>query len=282
MDGQQAKLPRQEHYGDMWTTTFCPSFTIWSFTFLNVIVQLIVFIATLFYTQSSSEQGFTPWMFLGNTPECMKTFGMRMPFLIKEGEVWRLFLSLYVNHGFSQVVVNCLAQLFAGLMLEAQMGSLRMAFFWFTAGIGANLFAATAEDLYAAGAEPAMFALISGLLAMFIYYWERIHCENWCMKVCGFFMMIFLLVIGIFFLTSFAAPYKNYMKLWKISYPDSMGFLGGFLFGMPLTWVFLPSSTGSFKTAPRLEKGLFYFGLIMALAIFCIVVAAFLTGTEPK
>ena len=50
MDGVQEKHPRNEHYGDMWTTTFCPNFTIWSFTFLNVLLQLIIFIATLIYT----------------------------------------------------------------------------------------------------------------------------------------------------------------------------------------------------------------------------------------
>jgi len=50
MDGQQTKPVMQEHWGDMWTTTFCPTFTIWSFTFLNVCVQLIYFVATLIYT----------------------------------------------------------------------------------------------------------------------------------------------------------------------------------------------------------------------------------------
>ena len=38
MDGVQEKHPRRENWCDMWTTTFCPNFTIWSFTFLNVIV----------------------------------------------------------------------------------------------------------------------------------------------------------------------------------------------------------------------------------------------------
>ena len=50
MDGDQEKHPRREHWCDMWTTTFCPNFTIWSFTFLNVIIQLIVFIASLIFT----------------------------------------------------------------------------------------------------------------------------------------------------------------------------------------------------------------------------------------
>eukprot|EP00353_Schmidingerella_taraikaensis_P003034 CAMPEP_0185567722 /NCGR_PEP_ID=MMETSP0434-20130131/894_1 /TAXON_ID=626734 ORGANISM="Favella taraikaensis, Strain Fe Narragansett Bay" /NCGR_SAMPLE_ID=MMETSP0434 /ASSEMBLY_ACC=CAM_ASM_000379 /LENGTH=197 /DNA_ID=CAMNT_0028182011 /DNA_START=23 /DNA_END=616 /DNA_ORIENTATION=+ len=146
MDGVQEKHPRNEHYWDMWTTTFCPNFTIWSFTFLNVLLQMIVYIAMLFYTQSTSETGFTFYMLWGNTPEALQRFGMRMPIRIKEGEIWRLLLTSYVNHGFSQVVINCLGQLFAGFMLEAQFGSCRMCAFWFLTGIGANLFAATVDD----------------------------------------------------------------------------------------------------------------------------------------
>lgn len=99
------------------------------------------------------------------------------------------------------------------------MGSLRMMLFWFAAGISANLFAATVEDEYAAGSEPAMFAMLSGLIGMYCYYWDSISTgadENWCRKVCGLFLMIFMLVIGIFFLTSFAEPYKDYAKAYHI------------------------------------------------------------------
>lgn len=59
-------------------------------------------------------------MFLGNSLETLQVFGMRMPYKIKEDmEIWRLFISLYVNHGFSQLVINCIGLLFSGFMLEA-------------------------------------------------------------------------------------------------------------------------------------------------------------------
>ena len=87
----------------MWTATFCPNFTIWSFTFLNVIIQFIVFLASLFYTQSlENEEGFAEYMLWGNREEALQRFGMRMPWRIKDANEWyRLLLSLYVNHGFS-------------------------------------------------------------------------------------------------------------------------------------------------------------------------------------
>ncbi len=78
-------------------------------------------------------------------------------------------------------MVNCIAQMITGFLLEAQIGSLRMAMFFFTSGIFANLFGATTSDKYAAGAEPVIFAMISALVAMYIYHWDRLGSEEeWC------------------------------------------------------------------------------------------------------
>ena len=240
MDGVQEKHPRQENYCDMWTTTFCPNFTIWSFTFLNVLVQLIFYIGTLIYT-STTEQGLNKYMFLGNSLETLHDFGMRMPFEIKEnGEVWRLILSLYINHGLSQLIINCLGLMFSGFMLEAQMGSIRLMLFYFISGICGNLLATTANDWYAVGAEPALLAQLAGLISMYIYFWNNIgQEEDWCRRVCGLFLCVFLLFIGIYFLTSFAQPYKIYMQAFKLAYPDTSGIFGGALFGFFLAWVFI-------------------------------------------
>ena len=83
MDGVQEKHPRREHWCDMWTTTFCPNFSIWSFTFLNVIIQLVIFIASLIFT-SQTNQGINEHWFLGNSLETLEKWGMRMPYKIKD------------------------------------------------------------------------------------------------------------------------------------------------------------------------------------------------------
>ena len=93
--------------------------------------------------------------------------------------------------------------------------------------------------------------------------------------------MILLLVIGVFFLTSFAAPYKNYTKAYFINYPDGMGMMGGAIFGFFLSWVFLPPITGSIRQASRREAILFVVGLAMSLVIFVIILAVFIADYEP-
>ena len=172
--------------------------------------------------------------------------------------------------------------MFAGFMLEAQMGSCRMMGFYLCVGICANLFASTINDWYAAGPEPAMFGMIAGLIGMYVYYWEKMG-NDWCRKVCGLFLMIFLLVIGIFFLTAMAEPYKNYTKAFRISYPDGAGLMGGCFFGFPMSWIFLVPTTGSiFKNAPRRDRGLFIAGLLISMTILLIIIVVFSFDNEPK
>ena len=44
------KPPRQENYWDMWKSTFCPKFTVVSFTFIIWLITTGVYLATLFMT----------------------------------------------------------------------------------------------------------------------------------------------------------------------------------------------------------------------------------------
>ena len=95
-------------------------------------------------------------------------------------------------------------------------------------------------------------------------------------------MIILLIVIAIFALSSFAEMYKTYSRVYHISYPDTMGFLGGAIFGFPGIWVLLPPVSGTIKNASRREKGLLIFGLVWSMVIFLIVLALFAFDFDPK
>ena len=156
-----------------------------------------------------------------------------------------------------------------------------MIFFWFGVGICGNLFAATVDDKYATGAEPVVFGMFTALAGMYIYYWDKMG-QEFCRRVCGFFIIILLLVIAIFALSSFAEEYESYSKAYHISYPDTMGFLGGAIFGFPMIWVFLPPVSGTLSNASRREKGLCIFGLLWSIAIFVILICVFALDYTPK
>ena len=94
-------------------------------------------------------------------------------------------------------------------------------------------------------------------------------------------MTIILLVIGIFFLTSFAAPYKNYTEDFRIRYPDSGGIMGGALFGFLLSWVFAVPVAGGITKASRRELIMMIVGVCFWLLILGITAGSFF-GSEPE
>lgn len=61
-----------------------------------------------------------------------------------------------------------------------------------------------------------------------------------------------------------------------------MGFLGGFLFGFPMSWVFLPPVTGSMKQSTRRERGLFICGMIWTMSFLVLIIVLFSFESDPE
>ena len=68
----------------MWTYTFCPGFSLCSFTFVMSMVILVIFIAELIVTSVGEEGALNNMFFLGIRLDTLKSFGMRIPWLIKQ------------------------------------------------------------------------------------------------------------------------------------------------------------------------------------------------------
>ena len=91
-----------------------------------------------------------------------------------------------------------------------------------------------------------------------------------CRKICGLFMMIALLAIGIYFMVSFAQPYEKYTKFYKIDYPDSMGILGGGLFGFfPPEKPLSPKKGQPARSTVTLENGALRLDLAITILLIC-------------
>ena len=68
---------------------------------MNVLAQIIIYIAELIHT-SQTEEELNDYWFLGISRETLQAFGMRMPFKIKDnGQIYRLFSALYASQGLS-------------------------------------------------------------------------------------------------------------------------------------------------------------------------------------
>lgn len=59
------KPPRKENYFEMWQTSLCPKLAFKTFTFVNVLVQLLLFFVSVAFS-GTDEYGLNEQIFLGN------------------------------------------------------------------------------------------------------------------------------------------------------------------------------------------------------------------------
>lgn len=140
--GNMNKHPRKENYWDMWKSTFCPQFTLASFIFVIWVVNTLFYLITLFVTTIQSDRELNYYVFLGPDLRVLHAWGSLDYYEIRYNyQIWRLFTSLLLSTGFSTYVISSGALLVIGFMVEnAKMDAVRMAVFYFTAGILGNLF----------------------------------------------------------------------------------------------------------------------------------------------
>ena len=188
------KPPREENYFDMWKSTFCPQFTPWSFTFLIWVANTIVYIASL-CVLVGPEKIVNPLVFLGPDPRTLENWGALSAYKVQQGQVWRLFLALFMNVGFSTYMITSGALLVIGFMTEnPKMSPTRMAIFYFTSGILGNLFSVCVQNELSVGNMPAVMAMVSGMLGGVVVNWKALTGAG-MLRICIIFMLVFLFVI---------------------------------------------------------------------------------------
>ena len=102
----------------MWKYTFCPDFTVKSFTFIFCVLIFIIWIIELI-ANSAIEGGLNDNFFLGAHLKTHQIFGMRMPWLVQQNyHIQRLFLPYFLHYGFGHVGVNVLCIMMIGFMVE--------------------------------------------------------------------------------------------------------------------------------------------------------------------
>ena len=189
------KPPREENYWDMWKSTFCPQFTIVSFTFLVWLINTAVYIITLFMTVSPNKE-LNYNVFLGPDLRTLHSWGALDAYEIQHNfQVWRLFTSLFLSVGFSVFMISSGALMVIGFIVEnKKMSPTRMALFYFASGILGNLFSVCVQNEVSVGPMTAIMALISGMLGTVIVNWKALAGAG-MMRICLIFMLVFMFII---------------------------------------------------------------------------------------
>lgn len=173
-------------------------------TIILAAINVIVFIVLSF--QGMTEDG----IFL------LEYGAMYVPKVIEDGEVYRLFTSMFLHFGFRHLMNNMLILVLAGWNLEIETGKIRFLLIYILSGIGGNILSAwweviTADYAISAGASGAIFGIIGALLYVAIRNRGRIG------EISGR-GLIFMIVISLYYGFTSAGV-------------DNMAHIGGLLTG---------------------------------------------------
>ena len=95
------------------------------------------------------------------------------PYIVQNGEVYRLFTSMFLHFGIEHLVNNMLVLFVLGSRLEQVIGKLRFLFIYLAGGIAGNIFSLILElrnqDFsVSAGASGAVFAVMGAMIYVVI------------------------------------------------------------------------------------------------------------------
>ena len=266
------KPPREENYWDMWKTTFCPKFTPVSFTFLFWIMFTAVYVLTLCMMMSPNKE-LNPTQFLGPDLRTLHKWGALDAYEIRyNGQVWRLFTSLFLSVGFSVYCITSVALLVIGFIVEnPKMSPYRMAIMFFGSGILGNLFSVCVQNEVSVGPMASIMSLTSGLLAGIIVNWQALAGAG-MMRICLIFMSIFLFVIILLLsMTDDAGPGFESISM------ASEG--GGFMVGIGMGMMTMPYALQRDSPYVKMVRKI---GFALTF-VFCIILfPVFFCAVEPR
>lgn len=86
--------------------------------------------------------------------------------------MWRLVTAMFLHTGFTHIILNIVAQLIFGSILESMIGFTQIACVYLASGIGGNLFSSSLNTSSSVGASTAINGVVTSLLAMIIINWH--------------------------------------------------------------------------------------------------------------
>jgi rhomboid protease GluP len=246
--------PREQTLLSYLQEVICPFFRINSFSFIILIINLIVFIASLI--PNGLEPSQKELKFLPPSTITLDKMGSLWGAKIKESfwESYRWIANSVLHGNFEHLFSNSLGILFFGTMVEYLIGTVKFCLIYILSGILGSLFTVLIQQNTSnVGASICCFGIMGSMIAFYIINWKGLGkifgVNNKCLIVFFPTMMIFL---SLFILSVDDTEINIY------------GHIGGLIFGFFLGLVFIrpknDMDVGIFN-----RKILFIIGLIVCI-----------------
>lgn len=172
----------------------------WKFTTITTFIDVIMFIATLWYGAANLDGAFVASNSMGgpSTRTLVHVGGKWEPYIRDEGQVYRLITPVVLHAGLIHLLSNVFFFLRMGWLLEARWGWWRTMAIYIISGIGGVFLSCIcAPGVVSVGASGALFGLVGANVSWLIFNWDAVPLANYEAVSLAFVILInFLFGIG--------------------------------------------------------------------------------------
>jgi len=245
-----AKDPNAKKYP--WWSVFL-TFTIWI-----SVAQIAIFVVSVV------KGGIAPLSTnynIGPPTRTLVDLGAKVAFLMKyDSEGWRFVSAMFVHAGVLHIVINLIAQVRLGVMLEREWGRIKFLVIYLVSGVSSALMSCLIQPKsVSVGASGAILGAVGAYFAYIILIWKTLDSKTKKVQVIQAVFM--LLVLGLLSLTP---------------YIDSSAHLGGVAIGFLLGFALLPN-----MESPRITRKIRVLPVILVAAYFAIGFWYFYAKEQP-
>ena len=258
--------PKQQTIPNFLKLTICPFFRFKSFSFIIIVINCVIFIASLFphgLNQSSLDKYFLP-----PSRETLKVMGDLSGRDIKQSpwQAYRWITGNLLHAYYTHILFNCFSILIIGTMLEYLIGTWRYMVIYILSGILGSLFSVLVDfDSRSVGASICICGVIGANIGYYIINWNSLTKIFGIQNKCC--IMFFPILIAIMCLPMFYSNGESGID--TDSNINTYGHLGGLIFGLFLSFIFInPHNEGD--SCFFSNKILFYSGIVVC-SVFAVV-----------
>ena len=235
--------PREQTVISFIKETLCPFFTFKSFSFVVIVLNMLLYIITL--CVHGLDVVYMYYDFLPPSSLTLDQFGWLYGYKMRQkpAQFYRWITHNFLHAGFAHVFSNCFCILFFGTMLEYLIGTWRYILIYFLSGILGGLFSVLIKpEVSSVGASICCYGAIAAILGFDLVNWNHLSTIYGTPNKCQILMIPILAII--FILPLQFTPYgKNVVSINERI--NIFGHLGGLIFGLLLSFFIIkPKEVG--------------------------------------
>jgi len=247
--------------------TLCPFFTFKSFSFVVIVINIVLYIVTL--CVHGLDGFFMYFDFLPPHSTTLRQFGCLNGYLMRQNpaQFYRWITHNFLHAGFAHVFSNCFCILFFGTMLEYLIGTWRYILIYFLSGILGGLFSVLIKPgVSSVGASICCYGAIAAILGFDLVNWNHITTIYGTQNKCQILMIPIFAII--FILPLQFTPFGNS----PVSLNERInifGHLGGLIFGLLLSFFIIKPKEAGFSHKIYVIVGISCCGIFTLTGFLC-------------